>query len=83
MFQETHQRTDFLRRAVPIFLRKGVNREGLNAKFQAQADHLPYGVDAFTVTSNTGKSTEFRPTSVAVHDHGDMFREEVQLQLRG
>lgn len=83
MFQEPHQRVDFLRWTIPIFLRKGVDRQGLDAKFKTVGNEFPDGLDAFPMTGNTGQPAEFCPAAVSVHDHGNVLREEVRFELGG
>ena len=50
---------------------------------RAEGDHLSDRIDPFTMARNTGKTAEFRPPAVAVHDDRDMFRKQFRLQLGG
>ena len=83
MLQESHERADFLCRAVPVFLRKRVDGQGMDAEFQTEGNHLSDGVDPFAMASDAGESPEFRPPTVAVHDDRDMFRQQFRFQLGG
>ena len=46
---------------------------------ETQRDHFPDGIDAFAVACDAGKTTELRPSAVAVHNDCDMFREQFRL----
>jgi hypothetical protein len=39
--------------------------------------------DAFTMSGNAGKAAEFSPSPVAVHNNGDVLRQEFRLQFGG
>ena len=75
MFQQSHQRVDLSGRAIPVLLREGVNREGVNAEVQAQGDRVPEAVDALTVSGDPRQAPHLGPTAVPVHDDGQVFRQ--------
>ncbi len=83
MLQESHQGVDFRRRSVPVFLRKCVNRQGLNAEFQAQRDHFADGLDAFPVSGDPGQTARLRPATVSIHNHGEVLRKKIGIEFRG
>ena len=83
MLQESHQRVDFLRRTIPIFLRKGIDRQGLDAEFETVSNDFPHGLDACSMTGNARQTAEFCPAAISIHDYGDMFWKEVRFEFRG
>jgi hypothetical protein len=83
VLQQSHERADFLCRAVPILLGKGVDGQGMDTEFQAERDHLPDSIDAFAMACDARETAKFRPPTIAVHDDRDMFGEQFRLQLGG
>ena len=82
MFKQSHQGCDFLGRPVPIFLRKGIDRQHFDAEFERKRDQFPHGLNAFLVTGNARETAQLSPSAVSIHDYGKVFRQQVRFELR-
>ena len=80
--QQFHQGIDFGLRAVPIFGRKCVERQVFDADFGGGFGDFAYRNDAVLVSDQAVAAAFFCPTSVAVHDDGDVLRQVVAVDVR-
>ena len=71
--EETHQEIHFGLGAAPIFQGKRVQRQA--GQFQAGAafDDLASGLHAGAMPRDAREMAALRPSSIAIHDHGDML----------
>ena len=73
IFQQKHESVDLQRRSLPVFGRKGVEREVLHTGVQASLHAALDGLRACLVSSQAWKPALLRPASIAIHDNGNMF----------
>ena len=73
--EEVHERMDFGGRSVPVFGGEGVEGEVADAHFSGGGDGVTHGGDGVFVSFGTIETAPEGPTSVAVHDDGDMSRQ--------
>src|SRR5437879_4918037 len=71
-FQQTHQRNDLSFRTLPVFSRKSIESQIFHFQFAAAFNAFPNCLRTGFVASNAGESAQLPPTSVAVHDDGDV-----------
>ena len=70
-------------RALPVLDREGVERQHLDAQAGGPFDDVAHRVDARAVSLDTRQVTLRGPAAVAVHDHGHMSRQAVEVDLTG
>ena len=79
--EQRHQRRDFHRRALPVLDRERVERQDLDAETRRPLDDVAHRIDAGAVALDARQVPLRRPAAVAVHDHGDMPRQTVEVDL--
>ena len=77
--KKTHQCIDLFGRTTPVFGRKSVNRQHLNADFVAVTGNNPKVLCSGTVPLHARHSALFGPAAVAVHNYSDMLRQYALL----
>jgi hypothetical protein len=70
--EEPHQHRYFFLRALPVFGGKRVQGEILDTQLTAHLNDVADGFYPFTMTGDTGESPLFCPSTVAVHNNGNM-----------
>src|SRR5258708_5841066 len=70
--EEAHQMTNLVFGAAPIFRRKRVERQILQAQLARCSNDLAHGRNALDVAGLARKKPVLRPPAIAVHDDGDM-----------
>src|SRR6185503_15286649 len=69
---EPPQHLDFGDGALPVFGGKGVKRKGADAEMGAVFDDRTDSVDASPMPGKARKSAAFGPSTVAIHDDGNV-----------
>ena len=69
-----HEGGDFIGGTLPVFAGERIERERVKSKLRALGDDATHNDHAFAMTHRSRKSACLRPTTVAIHDHGDMSR---------
>ena len=70
--EESHERTDFGRRAAPIVGGKCVERERSDARARRRFDDLPRRAHADAMPRRSRQTARLRPPTVAIHDDPDV-----------
>ena len=80
--QQAHQEVDFtLRPFLPVFFRKGVERERMNADARRRLHCRAHGRDSGAMSGHARHVTPLRPAPVAVHDDRDVSWEPLWIKL--
>ena len=70
---ETHEPADLLGGALPVLGGKCIDAQIGNTHFDGSLDDIEEGILATCVTVSTLKTSLLGPTSIAVHDDGDVL----------
>src|SRR4029453_4538085 len=79
--QEHHQRVDLGPRALPVLNRKRIQSEDTDPRSSRCFDDVADRIDAGAVPFDAWKMSLSRPSTVAVHDDGDMGRQPLEIDL--
>jgi hypothetical protein len=77
--EQFHQRRDLGTRTFPVFGGERVESQVRNSEFSAGLSHSADRLDPLAVPFDAWKSALLRPTTVAIHDDGDMLGERFPL----
>src|SRR5690606_30344578 len=72
--EQRHERGDLARRPVPVLLRERIQRQDLDPHLHAPLHRLPHGPHPGRVAPAARQSPRPGPTSVPVHDDGNVMR---------
>jgi hypothetical protein len=72
--QQTHQIVNLRGRARPVLGAEREDGEDGDAQVPGRADRLAQGLDAAAMPLSARQAARGRPSSIAVHDDGDMTR---------
>src|SRR5262249_14940729 len=72
LHHQPHQDVYFMRRPVPILGRKRIEREVRNPQAHALGNDVVHPARTFSVAPRPPAAGELRPTSIAIHDDGQM-----------
>ena len=72
MLEQPHERRNFVRRALQIFSRKGVERQVADAQLARRVNDGAHRLHTPAMTLDAREPALLRPAAVAVHDDGDM-----------
>src|SRR5580658_1070570 len=78
--EQGHQTQDLLGRAAPVLARKREQRERLDAALRTFLDAHAHRGEPRLVSGGAGESTRRRPAAIAVHDDGDVARQDLRLR---
>ena len=79
--RQVHDELDFIFRACPVFGRKGVDRQIVDAQVLAVGAELSKCLRPRLVTGRAREAALLRPAAVAVHNYADIFREYFKLNV--
>ena len=79
--QQTHEEINFSFRAAPILHRKRIQGEGRDIEPSARFNDRPSRLHTSTVPRDSRQVAPLRPAPIAVHDHGDVLREPLRVQI--
>jgi len=81
-FQKAPKRFHFSFRALPVLFGEGIESEVGNAQPSTTGHDVPHGVTPLPVAKNPSAVSLSGPSPIAVHDHRDVARKSVQIELR-
>src|SRR4029077_20350994 len=76
LFKQMHQSEDFTFGTLPIFRRERVKGEILDFQIAAAFHAFTNGLGSSFVTLDARETARFGPATVAIHDDGDMARND-------
>ena len=74
--QKPHQRANLLGGALPVLSGERIDGQGLDAQVIRMPDNLAQRLHAGLVAKGTRHAALLRPAAVAIHDDGDMARQQ-------
>src|SRR5690606_12049206 len=74
LLEQVHEKVEFMLRAFPVFARKTVERKLADVQACGLFGGSTNRSDAMTVTFDARQPLALRPTTVAIHDNGDVAR---------
>ena len=81
LFEQFHQDIDFASRTFPVLNGERVERQNGNVEPSASLHDFSNGSDPRPVSFDTRQPAPFRPSTIAVHDDGDMGGEPREVDL--
>ena len=81
LLEQHHQRGHFVARPLPVLDREGVERHDAQLEARRGLDDLAHRGDAGAVAFDARQVARARPAAVAVHDHGDVPRQPLEIDL--
>lgn len=81
LYQQIHQAVNLCLRTIPVFGGEGVEGEVFDTQFGGSLSNETHRLYSLSMSENTFFTTEFCPTSVAVHDDGDVIRQSCEVYL--
>ena len=79
--EQLHQADYFRLGAVPVLGRERIERQIADTDIRSGTDRLSDGPDSGFMACKANAPPFLRPTAVAVHDHSDMLRDALQVEL--
>src|SRR5260221_60988 len=79
--EQQHQRVHFGARAFPVFDRKRIEREHVDAETRGTLNDVAHRIDAGAMPFDARQMPLRGPAPVAVHDDGDVRRQLVEIHL--
>src|SRR6266567_1764531 len=77
LFKQTHQSEDFAFGTLPVFRRERVKGKILDFQIAAAFHAFTNGLGSCFVTFDARETPRFGPAAVAIHDNGDMARNDL------
>ena len=80
LYNECHEGCHFMRRSIPILRREGVECEIFHSQLRRRLGDVSHRLCALLVSHGAFQSTGFSPTSIAIHDDGDVSRDSTIVE---